>query len=105
MFNKFKYIVLAALLVVVNVSFAQINTVRNNTEITLGAENVLIKQCYYDDKAYSKGAIILVNTKDKKRQLKCSNVEHFEINGALGWFDLENANELKQPSKINIDRE
>lgn len=105
MFNKFKYIVLAALLVVVNVSFAQAHAVRNNTEITLGEENLLVKQCYYDDKAYSKGAIILVNTKDKKTQLKCSNVNDFEINGALGWFDLENDNALKQPSKINIDRE
>ncbi|WP_139684329.1 YnjH family protein [Vibrio tasmaniensis] len=40
--------------------------------------------CYYDDKAYSLGAVVEVSGV----LIRCSAENDFETNGALGWIEI-----------------
>ncbi|OED68305.1 YnjH family protein [Vibrio echinoideorum] len=45
--------------------------------------------CYYDDKAYSIGAVVEVSGV----VIKCAEENDFETNGALGWIEMTKKDE------------
>ncbi|GLT19296.1 hypothetical protein GCM10007938_30780 [Vibrio zhanjiangensis] len=47
--------------------------------------------CYYQDQAYSLGAVLQVGD----HYITCDRANDFETNGALKWIPLEQANQVK----------
>ncbi|WP_117234792.1 DUF1496 domain-containing protein [Vibrio maerlii] len=56
-----------------------------NKAIVVASGDMVKRVCYYDDKAYSEGAVIEVQT----ILLQCSSAHDFEQNGALKWNTLK----------------
>lgn len=97
-------IVLVSLCLFVNISFAKEQDRKIKTEIILEPLKLQDNTCYYENQAYSRGALISTKIDDKTVQLKCDLIEHFELNGAVGWVNFLN-DDKKQTDKITINRE
>lgn len=73
------------------------NTIAKPPKAVIGinAGEVAKRVCYYQDQAYSEGAIITVG----ENALLCTAANSFETNGALKWQSLEHtpAPEQTQP--------
>lgn len=56
-----------------------------NPVVGINASEVAKRVCYYQDQAYSDGAIIQVG----EHYMVCSSANSFETNGALKWNQLD----------------
>ncbi|MFM2589524.1 DUF1496 domain-containing protein [Vibrio sp. TBV020] len=65
-------------------TFANIITTPAKPVIGINASEVAKRVCYYQDQAYSDGAILQVG----EHYMLCTNANDFETNGALKWVQL-----------------
>lgn len=54
--------------------------------IVLGGNDIGKRVCYYEDKAYSEGAVLRIG----EQYIVCGKANSFETNGQLKWVQLEN---------------
>lgn len=73
------------------VGLAQGNTLSTRPPVELNISSGLEPVCFYEDKRYSKGAVISVGD----RLLVCEREKSFEQNGRLSWHPFP----LKERSK------
>jgi hypothetical protein len=64
---------------------AKVSSTSNRAIIAVDGSNVAKRVCYYQDKAYSLGAILQVGD----HYMVCKEANDFETNGALKWVPLE----------------
>lgn len=105
MFNKLSSIVLVSFCLFVNISFAKDQDRKVKAEMLLDSTRLAGSICYYENQAYSRGALLSVKINDKTVQLKCDVINNFELNGTVGWVNLLNESEDKHTNKISINRE
>lgn len=102
MFNKLKYIVICATFIFVNSAIAKGKQI--NAELTIQSDALSNDRCYYDDQAYSRGALISTNVNNKSKQLKCTSINDYELNGAVGWVEVGGENTTPKTNKIMINK-
>lgn len=105
MFYKLSSIVLVSFCLFVNISFAKEQGRKIKNEMVLDSARLVGNTCYYENQSYSRGALISTKIDNKTVQLKCDLINHFELNGAVGWIDLLTEGEYKKSGKITINRE
>ncbi|MDG3085997.1 DUF1496 domain-containing protein [Vibrio hannami] len=60
--------------------------------IVLGGDDIGKRVCYYQDKAYSEGAVLQIG----EHYIICDKANSFETNGSLKWHQLKGDIEKKQ---------
>ncbi|MCG7488059.1 YnjH family protein [Vibrio sp. Of14-4] len=82
---------LAVFLILAGPASANIITTPGKAVIAIDSGNAGKRVCYYQDQAYSLGAILQVG----EHYMTCDRANDFETNGALKWIPLEQANQAK----------
>ena len=72
-------------------ALATVITTPGKPVVGVNASCLAERACYYQDQAYSLGAVIEV----KDHLLRCSKANDFESNGALKWQSLDSQDESK----------
>lgn len=78
-----KLLIFAISILSVGVHAKTVTTPKSSVIVTDG--KLFEKVCYYEDKAYTLGAVIQVG----ELYLICSKEQEFELNGDLRWLQLE----------------
>ena len=87
---------IVTLLLLITAPFAHariISTPHEKPIVALENSDLAKRVCYYQDQAYSLGAMISVG----KHYLLCKEANAFETNGALKWVPLNDDSATPQP--------
>lgn len=91
-----KSIFFALLSIIALPSMASIITTPARPVVGINANEIAKRICYYQDQAYSEGAIIQVGD----YYMMCTAARDFETNGALMWRQLDKAQQTPEPKKV-----
>ncbi|RSD31397.1 DUF1496 domain-containing protein [Vibrio pectenicida] len=82
---------LTLLLLISGPTSAYIITTPGKPVVAIDASNTGKRVCYYQDQAYSLGAILQVGD----HYMTCDRANDFETNGALKWLPLDKQNQAE----------
>ncbi|MBU2897832.1 DUF1496 domain-containing protein [Vibrio hepatarius] len=88
--------ILTFLLLIPGSTLAYIVTTPGKPVVAIDASNASKRVCYYQDQAYSLGAILQVG----EHYMTCDRANDFETNGALKWIPLDPANQAKPSTQV-----
>ncbi|WP_391089677.1 DUF1496 domain-containing protein [Vibrio sp. NH-UV-68] len=91
-----KSIFFALLSLIAQPSMASIITTPARPVIGINASEMTKRICYYQDQAYSEGAVIQVGD----YYMVCAAAKEFETNGALMWRQLDKSQQTPEPNKV-----
>ncbi len=78
------FVILSALLCSISASANKITSTPAKAAVVVTQSGSQQRVCYYNDKAYSVGAVVEVSGV----VIKCAAENDFETNGALGWVEI-----------------